>query len=208
MRNTSSEIVPTRINKPPSRIALSCKRLTDVLVSATALAALSPVMIVVSAIIKIDSPGPIIFKQKRFGLNGEFFEIYKFRTMRTGTPDLPTDQMLQMPSPVTPVGKVLRSTSLDELPQLINVLMGNMSIVGPRPALHNQVQLNEKRKESGVLAFPPGITGWAQINGRDELGDDEKVSFDAWYCENWNYWLDWRIIADTFRTVLTRRGVN
>jgi O-antigen biosynthesis protein WbqP len=165
-------------------------------------------MLAVALFIKIDSPGPIIFKQKRFGRHGEFFEIYKFRTMCSGTPDVPTDQMLRMPNPVTPVGKILRSTSLDELPQLINVLKGDMSIVGPRPALHNQTELNAKRREAGVLRFLPGITGWAQVNGRDELADDEKVSFDKRYCDNWNYWLDWRIIALTFSTVLTGRGGN
>lgn len=208
MRNTSSEIAPVSVNHSPAKIGLTCKRVTDVLLSATALAALSPILVAVAAFIKIDSPGPIIFKQKRFGRDGKFFEIYKFRTMRSGTPDIPTDQMLRMPSPVTGVGKVLRSTSLDELPQLINVLKGEMSIVGPRPALHNQTELNAMRQEAGVLRFPPGITGWAQVNGRDELADDAKVSYDKWYCDNWNYWLDWRIIADTFRAVLTRRGVN
>lgn len=208
MRNTSSELAPVPVKNSETKIGLTCKRVTDVVLAGSALVALSPIMLVTAALIKIDSPGPIIFKQKRFGRHGEYFEIYKFRSMRCDTPDIPTDQMLKMPSPVTRLGKFIRATSIDELPQLINVLRGDMTIVGPRPALHNQVSLNEKRQDAGVLRFPPGITGWAQVNGRDELADDEKVSFDKWYCDNWNYWLDWRIIALTVSTVLTGRGGN
>lgn len=167
---------------------------------------LSPALVFIALAIKLDSPGPIIFKQKRVGLDGEFFEIYKFRTMRFGTPDLPTDQMLKMPSPITKVGAILRKTSLDELPQLFNVLLGQMSIVGPRPALYNQTELTKLREANGVLKFPPGITGWAQVNGRDELPDDTKVELDRWYCDNWNYFLDWRIIFSTFSAVLSKRG--
>jgi O-antigen biosynthesis protein WbqP len=182
------------------------KRLTDVLLSAGATIALSPILALIALSIKIDSAGPVLFKQKRVGLNGEFFQIYKFRTMFTGTPDLPTDQMLKLPSPVTKVGAFLRKTSLDELPQLFNVLAGQMSLVGPRPALYNQTELTAKRMERGVLTFLPGVTGWAQINGRDELPDEEKVEFDSWYCQNWHYWLDWKIIFSTFGTVKTGRG--
>ena len=162
--------------------------------------------ICIAVAIKLDSEGPVIFKQKRIGEGGEFFEIYKFRTMKTGTPNLPTDQMQKLPSPVTKVGEFLRKTSLDELPQLLNVLVGQMSLVGPRPALYNQTELTALREENGVLRFPPGITGWAQINGRDELPDQVKVDLDKWYCDNWNYWLDWRIIFSTFGAVLSKRG--
>ncbi len=126
--------------------------------------------------------------------------------MHTGTPDLPTDQMLLLPSPITRVGKILRQYSLDELPQLVNVLMGQMSLVGPRPALYNQTELTAKRQAAGVLNFPPGITGWAQVNGRDELPDDVKVEADKWYCDHWTYWLDWRILFSTFGAVLSKRG--
>ena len=182
------------------------KRLTDILISSLALVGLSPVLGAVALAIKLDSPGPVIFKQKRVGLNGEFFEIYKFRTMRSGTPDLPTDQMMKLPSPITSVGAFLRKTSLDELPQLVNVLIGQMSLVGPRPALYNQEELTRLRLENGVLKYPPGITGWAQINGRDELPDQTKVELDKWYCENWNYLLDWRIIFSTFGAVVSKRG--
>jgi O-antigen biosynthesis protein WbqP len=182
--------------------AMFWKRVTDFLLSAILLICLSPILLLVAIVIPIDSTGGPIFKQKRIGRGGQLFDIYKFRTMRTGTPDIPTDQMLQLPSPVTKVGSFLRKTSLDELPQLVNVLVGEMSLVGPRPALYNQTQLTAKREEAGVLNFPPGITGWAQINGRDELPDDVKVEADKWYCDNWNYWLDWRIMFSTFGAVL------
>lgn len=184
------------------------KRFTDFIIAACVLLGLWPVLLLVAVAIKLDSKGPIIFKQKRVGLNGQFFEIYKFRTMCIGTPDLPTDQMAKLPSPITRVGNFLRKSSFDELPQLWNVLVGQMSIVGPRPALYNQVELTAMREKEGVLRFPPGITGWAQVNGRDELPDAQKVAADKWYCQNWSYFLDWRIIAMTFGAVLSKRGVN
>ena len=182
------------------------KRLTDIILSATALLPFSPVLVIVAAAIKLDSRGPVIFKQRRVGLNGQIFEIYKFRTMAIGTPEVATDQMLKMPSTITRVGGILRKSSLDELPQLFNVLAGQMSLVGPRPALYNQTELTDKRSSCGVLKFLPGITGWAQVNGRDELPDDVKVEMDKWYCDHWNYWLDWKIIALTVKEVFSRRG--
>jgi O-antigen biosynthesis protein WbqP len=194
------------IGRTPSAAGIFCKRVTDLAVSVTSLIIFSPLMLLISCAIKIDSPGPALFRQRRVGLNGEHFEIYKFRTMFRDTPDVPTDQMIKLPSPVTRVGRLLRKTSLDELPQLINVLTGEMSLVGPRPALYNQAELTDLRKAHGVLKFPPGITGWAQINGRDELPDDVKVALDTWYCEHWTYWLDWKIVFLTFWAVLSRRG--
>ncbi len=188
--------------------AMLAKRLTDIFISVSALLGFAPLLAIIAVLIKLDSNGPVIFKQRRVGQDGEFFEIYKFRTMRIGTPDLPTDQMLKLESPITRVGSFLRKTSLDELPQLFNVLAGQMSLVGPRPALYNQVELTEKRKSEGILRFPPGITGWAQVNGRDELPDDVKVKADKWYCEHWNYWLDWRIIFLTFGAVFSKKGAN
>jgi len=182
------------------------KRLTDLLLSVTALVCLSPLILLIALLIKLDSPGSVIFRQRRIGRFGQLFEIYKFRSMRQGTPDLPTDQMQLLPSPVTKIGSFLRRTSLDELPQLINVALGEMSLVGPRPALYNQTELTAKRKAARVLDFPPGITGWAQINGRDELPDDLKVEADQWYCRNWSYWLDWQIIFSTFQAVVSKRG--
>lgn len=166
----------------------------------------APWLLLFALLIKLDSRGPAIFRQKRVGRFGKLFEIYKFRTMKQGTPDLATDKMQLLPTPVTRIGTFLRKTSLDELPQLVNVLFGEMSLVGPRPALYNQTELTAKRSAAGVLDFPPGITGWAQINGRDELPDDEKVQSDQWYCQNWSYWLDWQIIFSTFQAVISKRG--
>lgn len=189
-----------------TRLQLGFKRSTDLVISIATALLLAPLMLIVAIAIKLDSSGPVIFKQKRVGKYGKFFSIYKFRTMLTGTPDLPTDEILKLPSPVTRVGKILRSTSLDELPQIFNVIKNDMSIVGPRPALYNQTELTEKRQTAGVLRFLPGITGWAQVNGRDELPDDLKVTMDRWYCDNWNYLLDLKIIFMTFQAVLSRRG--
>jgi O-antigen biosynthesis protein WbqP len=191
----------------PSKL-LAFKRVADVLLSLGAIIALSPVFLVCAALIKLDSEGPVIFTQRRAGVDGELFDIYKFRTMLTGTPDLPTDQMLKLPSRVTKIGDFLRRTSLDELPQLFNVLYGQMSLVGPRPALYNQAELIRKRQEAGVLRFYPGITGWAQVNGRDELPDDDKVQADKWYCDNWTPALDIKIICMTFGAIASKRGVN
>lgn len=184
------------------------KRITDICLSLAILLGVGWIMLLVAVWIKIDSTGPVIFRQKRVGKGGELFEIYKFRTMRQGTPDLATDQMQKLPSPITKSGAFLRRSSIDELPQLFNVLKGDMSLVGPRPALYNQTELTALRDAAGVLAFPPGITGWAQINGRDELADEVKVEFDKWYCDNWNYFLDWRILYATVAAVLSRRGAN
>ncbi len=192
----------------PEPIQLALKRFTDLSLCLAATFFLSPLLIMLAFAIKLDSSGPVIFKQKRVGKNGHFFEIYKFRTMHTGTPDLPTDQMLKLPSPVTRVGRLMRATSLDELPQIFNVIKNEMAIVGPRPALYNQTELTAKRESAGVLRFPPGITGWAQVNGRDELPDEVKVSMDKWYCDNWNYFLDWKIILMTFQAVTSRRGAR
>lgn len=182
------------------------KRITDILLSSVALVVAWPFLLGAAIWIKRDSEGPVIFRQKRVGKDGELFEIYKFRTMRLGTPDLATDQMQNLPSPITKSGNVLRKTSIDELPQLVNVLKGEMSLVGPRPALYNQTELTALRAEAGVLAFPPGITGWAQVNGRDELADAVKVEFDKWYCDHWSYILDWRIMFLTLFAVVSRRG--
>src|SRR5262249_43122620 len=132
------------------------KRLTDLLISVAALACLAPLLLLIALVIKLDSPGPAIFRQKRVGRFGKLFEIYKFRTMNVGTPDLATDKMQLLPSPVTRIGCFLRKTSLDELPQLLNVAAGEMSLVGPRPALYNQTELTAKRMAAGVLEFPPG----------------------------------------------------
>jgi len=204
--------MPITTENPPTKHyhkpLMFIKRGADLFMSILALLGLSPVLFACAMAIKLDSSGPVIFKQKRVGMAGQFFEIYKFRTMLTGTPDLPTDQMLKLPSRITRFGEFLRKTSLDELPQLINVLKGEMSLVGPRPALYNQVELTQKRQNVGVLEFPPGITGWAQVNGRDDLPDDDKVLADKYYCDNWSLWLDVRIILMTFEAIRSKRGGN
>ncbi len=182
------------------------KRLSDLIISFILLLFLSPLLVLIALLIYLDSPGPAIFKQKRIGYLGKFFEIYKFRTMQVGTPDLPTDQMQHFPHAVTRLGALLRLISFDELPQLVNVLKGEMSLVGPRPALYNQTELTAKRQAAGVLDFPPGITGWAQINGRDDLPDNIKVEFDKWYVDHWHYFLDWQIIFATFKAIMSKRG--
>ncbi len=187
-------------------VSMPLKRITDIFLSAAALMGFAPLLLFVALAIKTDSSGPVIFRQKRVGRNGELFEIYKFRTMRQGTPDLATNEMQKLASPITRVGNILRKTSIDELPQLLNVLKGEMSLVGPRPALYNQTELTALRSDAGVLEFLPGITGWAQINGRDELPDPVKVNLDKWYCDHWSYFLDWRIMYMTVATVVSRRG--
>ena len=197
---------PTQGQKPNQMLAV--KRAADVVLSLGAVVVFSPLLLFCAIAIKLDSKGPVIFTQKRVGVDGEFFDIYKFRTMLTGTPDLPTDEMMKLPSRITKIGNFLRRTSLDELPQLFNVLYGQMSLVGPRPALYNQVELTRKRQDAGVLRFYPGITGWAQVNGRDELPDDDKVQADKWYCDNWTLALDIKIISMTFGAIVSKRGAN
>jgi O-antigen biosynthesis protein WbqP len=187
---------------------LGFKRALDLSASAGGLLVLAPLLVILALAIKLESPGPTLFRQRRVGRHQAHFEMIKFRTMRVGTPDLPTDQMLKLPSPVTRVGKVLRHTSLDELPQLWNVLKGEMSLVGPRPALYNQDDLIAARERAGVHALPPGITGWAQINGRDELDVSEKVAADSWYLNNFSFLLDVKILVQTFVSIASKRGVN
>jgi O-antigen biosynthesis protein WbqP len=190
-----------------SRLLLGLKRATDLSIAGTASLLLLPLLGLVAVAICVDSPGSPLFSQRRVGKNGKLFDIYKFRTMRIGTPNVATELMVKMErSPITRVGAILRKTSLDELPQLLNVIKGEMSLVGPRPALFNQYELTEMRAGAGALSMAPGITGWAQINGRDELTDQEKVAFDAWYCSNWTYGLDWLIILRTFSEVFRQRG--
>lgn len=199
---------PASVANSISSTGLMLKRLTDLIVSLLLLLITLPLLLLIALLIRLDSPGPAIYKQKRIGKRGKFFQIYKFRTMHQGTPDLPTSQMQLLKPPITKLGSLLRQTSLDELPQLFNILKGEMSLVGPRPALYNQEDLTAKRLKEGVLEFHPGITGWAQVNGRDELPDDIKVELDKWYVNHWHYFLDWQIILTTFKTVLSRRGAN
>lgn len=184
------------------------KRFLDIVLSLVGIILLSPVFFMVILLIKKDSKGPILFKQKRFGENKTFFYIYKFRTMYVDTPkDMPT-HLLQDPTKcITKVGAFLRKTSLDELPQIINILKGQMSIVGPRPALWNQDDLIAERDKYGANDVPVGLTGWAQINGRDELPIADKAKLDGDYVVNKSTWLDIKCIFFTAFSVFKKDGV-
>ena len=184
------------------------KRLFDFLMSLIATIILSPVILIVALAVKFTSPGPMLFKQRRIGKDNVEFEIYKFRTMRIDTPNVPTHLLENPEQWITPVGKFLRKTSLDELPQLFNILKGEMSIVGPRPALYNQLDLKEMRTEVGVHKLVPGLTGWAQINGRDEIPLSLKVNLDKEYLDKMSFLFDIKIIFMTVLSVLKRDGVQ
>ena len=185
------------------------KRGADVVLSLLALICLSPVYLLVALAVKLTSPGPVLFRQKRVGRGGRLFTIYKFRTMRTDTPRDTATHLLQDPSRyITRVGAFLRRSSLDELPQFFNVLKGDMSIVGPRPALYNQYDLIAAREKAGVNAVRPGITGLAQISGRDELPIPVKVRYDREYVENLSLKMDARCFFGTIVSVLRAEGVR
>lgn len=183
------------------------KRTSDVLISLTIIILLSPVLLILCVVIKIESDGPIIFKQKRVGHLDRLFTIYKFRTMKTGTPNLATN-LINQSNYITRAGYFLRKYSLDELPQLFNILAGDMSIVGPRPALYNQKELIALRKKEGVSSLKPGLTGWAQINGRDNILDEEKVNYDIYYLKNNSVYFDLKIMFLTFFRVISAKGVK
>lgn len=184
------------------------KRAIDFLLSLLGLIILSPVFLVLIIAIKLDSPGPVLFKQKRVGIHKSHFMILKFRTMRIDTPkDMPT-HLLQNPEQyITKVGKFLRKTSLDELPQIVNILKGDMAVVGPRPALWNQYDLIEERDKYGANDIRPGLTGWAQINGRDELEIPVKAALDGEYVKKMGPLMDLRCFFGTFLSVLRAEGV-
>ena len=184
------------------------KRGLDFLISTLAILFLSPVLIVIALAIKIDSKGPVLFKQKRVGKDKKHFMIYKFRSMYVDAPsDMPTHLLKDPSARITRVGAFLRKTSLDELPQLINIFKGEMSIVGPRPALWNQYDLIEERDKYGANQIRPGLTGWAQINGRDELEIDEKSKLDGYYVQHMSLSLDAKCFLGTFISVLKSDGV-
>lgn len=194
---------------------LYLKQLLDYLGSSILTIVLSPILLIITISIKLDSNGPVLFKQKRIGKNQTEFNIYKFRTMRTDTPkDMPTHLFQNSESYITKVGRFLRKSSLDELPQLFNILKGEMSFIGPRPALWNQYDLIEQREiqkeKFGVSAnaVKPGITGWAQVNGRDELPIPIKAGYDGEYARNVSFSFDIKILFLTITSVLTSKGVS
>ncbi|RAZ70318.1 sugar transferase [Planococcus maitriensis] len=185
------------------------KRIVDFSLSLFILICLSVVFLILCLIIKIDSPGPILFKQKRIGKGKKEFHILKFRTMKIDAPnDMPTHMLDKPDAYITRVGKFLRKTSLDELPQLVNILKGEMSIVGPRPALWNQEDLIAERDKYKANDVLPGLTGWAQVNGRDELPIDVKAKLDGYYVEKRNPFLDSEIFVKTVFGVLRSDGVK
>lgn len=184
------------------------KRLIDFILSLLGLIILSPVFLVLIVAIKLDSPGPVLFKQKRVGIHKTHFQILKFRTMRTDTPkDMPTHLLKDPEQYITKTGKFLRKTSLDELPQILNILKGDMAIVGPRPALWNQYDLIAERDKYGANDIRPGLTGWAQINGRDELEIPVKARLDGEYVKKMGPAMDLRCFFGTFVSVLRADGV-
>lgn len=184
------------------------KRLLDVILSGCGIVVLLPVYLIISLAIVIDDPGPILFRQKRVGIHKSFFQILKFRTMKMETPkDVPTHLLNNPQQYITRVGSVLRKTSLDELPQIFQIFTGKMSIIGPRPALWNQDDLIAERDLYGANDVRPGLTGWAQINGRDELPIPVKAKYDGEYVKNMSFLFDCKCFFGTILSVLRHDGV-
>ena len=184
------------------------KRILAIVLSLAGIVCLGWLMLLLSIAIKLDSPGPILFRQKRVGRGKKHFYILKFRTMRIDTPkDTPTHLLANPQQYITRVGRFLRKTSLDELPQLFNILAGHMAVVGPRPALWNQFDLIAERDKYGANGIRPGLTGWAQINGRDELSIEEKARFDGEYVRHLSFSFDLKCCLATVRVVLGRYGI-
>ncbi len=184
------------------------KRTLDLILSGIAILVLSPVLLGIALAIRLDSPGPVLFVQERIGLHRRRFRIFKFRTMRADTPaDVPTHMLADPNARITPTGRFLRKSSLDELPQLLNIFKGEMSIVGPRPALWNQYDLEAEREKYGANDVLPGLTGWAQINGRDELPIAVKAAYDGEYVRKLSFGFDVKCFFRSFRSVLKADGV-
>jgi undecaprenyl phosphate N,N'-diacetylbacillosamine 1-phosphate transferase len=186
---------------------IQIKRMIDIVFSIVGLTVLSPVLIMIALLIKFDSEGPIIFIQKRAGREGKLFEICKFRTMVIDAEKKGAGVIVQKnDTRITRVGQFLRHTSLDELPQLINVIKGEMSLIGPRPTLPYQVERYDEQQR-GRLQVRPGVTGWAQVNGRNTLTWPEKIELDLWYIDHWSLWLDLKIIFLTFKSLFLKSSL-
>ena len=184
------------------------KRLLDIVLSLAGLIVSAIPMAVITLVIKREDPGPAVFKQKRFGIHKSFFTLYKFRSMKLSTPhDVPTHQLEDPEQYLLKSGKFIRKYSLDELPQLLNIFKGDMSVIGPRPALWNQDDLIEERDKYGANDVKPGLTGWAQINGRDELEIPVKAKLDGEYAQKLSFIFDCRCFFGTFLKVLRHEGV-
>lgn len=190
------------------RIYFAIKRILDIILSIVVLIILCPFLIIFSIIIKVESEGPVLFKQKRVGKNKKIFTIYKFRTMRTDTPkDMPTHMLKNAESYITKFGNIMRKTSIDELPQLFNIVKGDMSIIGPRPALWNQDDLIKERDKYNANDIRPGLTGWAQVNGRDELEIPVKAKYDGEYVDKVSLLFDIKIFFKTIINVFKHEGI-
>lgn len=183
------------------------KRIFDILSSLIAIILFSPILLALAIIVKCTSQGPVLFKQRRIGKDNVEFMIYKFRTMRIDTPNVATHLLKNPEQYITPIGKFMRKTSLDELPQLFNILKGEMSVVGPRPALYNQYDLIEMRTNANVHTVRPGLTGLAQVSGRDELENEQKVHFDQQYVQKQSFFFDLKLIFLTVVKVFKSEGV-
>lgn len=183
------------------------KRFTDILFGLILFSILSPLLLIISLAIKFDSKGPVLFSQRRIGRNNKEFVLYKFRTMRTEAPNVATHLLKDADSFITPFGKFLRKSSLDELPQFLNIIKGDMTFLGPRPALYNQYDLIKLRTRCGVHTLRPGVSGWAQINGRDGLEISEKVDFDYYYLKHQSLAFDIKILFLTALRVLKADGI-
>ena len=184
------------------------KRALDLLLSGLGLIVLSPLFLIISIAIKAEDPGPVFFRQKRVGIHKTYFNIVKFRSMRQDTPhDMPTHLLNDPQRWITKIGRFLRKTSLDELPQIAQIFTGKMSIIGPRPALWNQYDLIAQRDQYGANDVIPGLTGWAQVNGRDELEIEEKARLDGEYAQNISFGMDMKIFWMTVKNVLQGSGV-
>jgi O-antigen biosynthesis protein WbqP len=191
-----------------SRTRLLAKRIFDLVLAGIASVVLLPLAAIIAIAVLLSSPGPILYWSQRVGRHNRLFAMPKFRSMRTDTPEVATHLLTDSRFWITPVGRMLRKTSLDELPQLWCILRGDMSFVGPRPALHNQDELILLRTEKQVHQLSPGLTGWAQVNGRDELSIPEKVSYDVEYYDQQSLAFDLKIILLTAYRVLTADGVR
>ena len=184
------------------------KRLFDLVLGLVAAMVLAVPVVVVAILVRLTSPGPALYWSDRVGKNNKIFRMPKFRSMQVGTPAVATHLLANPRAHLTPIGSFLRKSSLDELPQLWSILIGNMSFVGPRPALFNQQDLIEQRTQFGIHSLVPGLTGWAQVNGRDELPIPEKVKLDAEYLQRRSLWFDIRILWLTFVKVLRGDGIT
>jgi O-antigen biosynthesis protein WbqP len=199
------KIVSKRISK--GSISVATTQLLFAAACAIGMVLLIPVLLGIAALVKLSSPGQLLYWSPRIGRDGRVFQMPKFRTMKVGTPQLATDKLTDAASHLTPVGGILRKLSLDEIPQLWSVIKGDMSLVGPRPALFNQHELIAARKARGIDVLRPGITGWAQVNGRDDIPEWRKIELDEQYLKQRSFWFDVKILWLTVWRVIRRDGV-